>query len=668
MGWFDKKPVQKTFEMGVDITNTNDVAAMINAISAPRDNYLNVAVYRCINYIADQCARIPFIAKNDRGDIAVAPLIQKLMYTTNNYASTKELLKHIYLVLIAKGIVYVWDKDYLQILKNEDITQNVRTADNNLLGVFYKNAPGGYIPYDDLIVIKLQNNPVDALKPYSMIDILAETIKLQGYSVDFLTAFFRDGGFVNGFFQPPKDLQLTVQEAPAWERMIDKMLRRTRAGKAGFSPFEYKPFSASQKDNMTLEVQSKTDEIIARSFGVPNSMFNKLTGTGSYALSREERQQFYYDVMDDYIASLEGALNQHQKYNYDRRLSIVRDVRGVPYLQSDKMALAGNYVSLVNAAILNPQQACEAMGFEYKPVEIQSGTTGTETPTKSLQYNLVHKCNVPLNVEACKTTNNTIVAIDIKTLRDEHWKIQTKALDPVERDLKSDLQKIFGKLADTIGGLATAKTVTHIVTKAVDDEELSVPLEEYAVAITAALKRYYNITAARADKIFNKLYKIGVNYKLDQADLVNYITDQLKIVSSSITETTAEQIKSTLAASFEAESWTSQSIANDLKTAFDSSKRAMTIARTETNKVFAHVTTEKAALVAQDHEMEKAWSSAKDENVRPSHANADNQGWINIDDVFELDGGTALAPHDESLPADEVINCRCAVLYKIKEA
>lgn len=58
----------------------------------------------------------------------------------------------------------------------------------------------------------------------------------------------------------------------------------------------------------------------------------------------------------------------------------------------------------------------------------------------------------------------------------------------------------------------------------------------------------------------------------------------------------------------------------------------------------------------------KSWSAHFDARTRPDHVRADGQAVL-LADFFRIGGALLAFPGDPSGPADQVINCRCAVLY-----
>ena len=95
--------------------------------------------------------------------------------------------------------------------------------------------------------------------------------------------------------------------------------------------------------------------------------------------------------------------------------------------------------------------------------------------------------------------------------------------------------------------------------------------------------------------------------------------------------------------------------------------RAATIARTETHN---------SALDAIDASLaykkikvkRKTWWTAQDRRVRQSHVEV-HDTTVDYDQPFDVGGVQMMRPGDQSLGAgaEEVVNCRCAILYKTEE-
>ena len=73
---------------------------------------------------------------------------------------------------------------------------------------------------------------------------------------------------------------------------------------------------------------------------------------------------------------------------------------------------------------------------------------------------------------------------------------------------------------------------------------------------------------------------------------------------------------------------------------------------------------EQAGFTAQ--ESQKVWDDTGDGATRPSHRHADGQK-VSIDQPFTVGGYRLMYPGDSRMgaPAEETINCRCAVRYEV---
>lgn len=98
----------------------------------------------------------------------------------------------------------------------------------------------------------------------------------------------------------------------------------------------------------------------------------------------------------------------------------------------------------------------------------------------------------------------------------------------------------------------------------------------------------------------------------------------------------------------------------------DVKPRSLTIARTEV--MTASNMGSDAAARAFEVPLVKFWLATADDRTREAHAEADGQQ-REMDDTFTVGGEEMLYPGDDTNGAEaaEIINCRCAVTYEVKE-
>jgi SPP1 gp7 family putative phage head morphogenesis protein len=89
-------------------------------------------------------------------------------------------------------------------------------------------------------------------------------------------------------------------------------------------------------------------------------------------------------------------------------------------------------------------------------------------------------------------------------------------------------------------------------------------------------------------------------------------------------------------------------------------RRAMTIARTETNGALAQGEWDQVKAEG-DLFRAKEWLAFEDNKTRPTHSDAMDEGIIDIDETFS--NGLRFPLDDASNDPSEIINCRCTMGY-----
>ena len=134
---------------------------------------------------------------------------------------------------------------------------------------------------------------------------------------------------------------------------------------------------------------------------------------------------------------------------------------------------------------------------------------------------------------------------------------------------------------------------------------------------------------------------------------------------TSIAETTRAQIVSAVDRGYQA----GEGIASIAKGIRDripdlSGYRSALIARTETHGAANFGANEAAKEV--DLPLKREWVSAEDARTRQDHETANGQ-IVGMDEPFIVGGHALMYPGDPSGPADQTINCRCAVVFIVDD-
>lgn len=96
--------------------------------------------------------------------------------------------------------------------------------------------------------------------------------------------------------------------------------------------------------------------------------------------------------------------------------------------------------------------------------------------------------------------------------------------------------------------------------------------------------------------------------------------------------------------------------------------RAATVARTETHAAATFGSIESVRQAERDLgvRMNKEWLATRDNRTRPEHLAADGQQ-VAMDEKFSVGGESMDRPGDTAASPENVVNCRCAILFEEPE-
>lgn len=185
---------------------------------------------------------------------------------------------------------------------------------------------------------------------------------------------------------------------------------------------------------------------------------------------------------------------------------------------------------------------------------------------------------------------------------------------------------------------------------------------------------YLTIIPPFADSAYNKFKKADIGIPL-QPDETNPVWDEiiLRFLSgremasriTGISENTKELFRRILQQA-QADGLSNQQTAKLLKDSYAMSrKRALVISRTELGT--AEMTGEYVGmqrLGLEGYPVKKTWNARLDQNTRDAHV-ALHGVTIPLNEDFDVFGARMSRPLDPKGPAEQVINCRCALTYSL---
>ncbi len=194
---------------------------------------------------------------------------------------------------------------------------------------------------------------------------------------------------------------------------------------------------------------------------------------------------------------------------------------------------------------------------------------------------------------------------------------------------------------------------------------------QHAANVTKALTSYGMATARifamrlidhAPAKAFNRVRHVKATEEEVMQDIQAELADVLGAKVAGIVETSRKKLAD-IVLKGRADDLTASEIADLLEREFGGSIagwRAEQIARTE-----VHTASMVGSLSAADSlgiALDKEWVSAEDDRTRPSHAEANGQT-VTRDGAFKVGDAELDYPGDPSGPPEEVINCRCVMVY-----
>lgn len=200
---------------------------------------------------------------------------------------------------------------------------------------------------------------------------------------------------------------------------------------------------------------------------------------------------------------------------------------------------------------------------------------------------------------------------------------------------QDDTQKLFVNLYQVVGSDFAKQTYK---TRKAKDEAIVDSWEQY-------MKQYATMTAGK------RITSITGVTKEQIQRIMKAVIEQATDEGLGAAET-ARNIKRALATEGEAiNTW-----------------RALRIARTEVMTASNQGSLKGAQDLVRDTgiKMNKVWIATLDDRTRDSHIEMNNVE-VDINDDFKLiSGATMDGPGDATAPADEVINCRCSIAYRVR--
>lgn len=454
---------------------------------------------------------------------------------------------------------------------------------------------------------------------------------------------------------------------------------------------DWKPLSMTPQQMDWIEGKNMSARDIALAFGVPPMMLG-IPGDNTYSNYQEARAAMYEDtaipiydsVRDDFNAWLVPSFGDGLEADYDkdaihalapRRQSVWDKVQKADWLTVNEKREATGYdaidsgdVILVNSteipledAIENPDAATGAQDDpnESQSVEEDDGFDDETGATDSAQNGTGKGLRL--------TVESKIFNLPNRKAKEREARGQLRMRAGFKRRMHRQVQAVFDieghRVAEAVKGLDPQHAQAAAI-RAIDANHA-----QWKTVLTSNLTA---TTRAFGERVFNSLKHAGfaVEKKASESQFDSFVTEWIRDhVGERITQldsTTKDRIIKAIRDAQE-EAYTAGEGVQDLSDRIEeiysgfSEGRAETIARTETG-IAANMGLMEAAKSTGVPNLQKEWVSVNDGRTRDDHQAVDGT-LIDMDESFNVGGFDMKQPMDPSGPPEEVINCRCAMVF-----
>lgn len=235
---------------------------------------------------------------------------------------------------------------------------------------------------------------------------------------------------------------------------------------------------------------------------------------------------------------------------------------------------------------------------------------------------------------------------ELKQFEEKLARRNTKQMDKLFLEFRKDLEKQLG------------------VTFA--EKKVIISYESFIKSLELVLTNIFKYNVSRTIQKYSDVFKWNVSAKITKSVKDKMLRAWNKKYSArkikQISDTTKERLNKVITNSQEKGLSYNDTVKAILSNVDDMRVgRARTIARTETSSAINNTSNKTAEEVGMD---EKGWIHIGGKYASRSNHSKLNGKWIKLNELFDLGDYKAKFPHDPSLPASEVVNCNCLVIYR----
>lgn len=433
----------------------------------------------------------------------------------------------------------------------------------------------------------------------------------------------------------------------------------------------------SAKDARLIEQHQATLGRVAIALGVP---WSKLDASGrTFDNADAEDRTFWQSTIVPLVSQLAGEVNMDLAPRLGGEVGWF-DLSGVDALRTRPPVDASGAAVLVGAGIASREEARVWFGLhgEAPEIEVESpqappevdddaqddeqrgadrgGRRAPGAPRRDregegrAEAGPAEEARGPVEARATE---------DQEARRTRLWSASDTAVRSLERQWARAFRRLFARQETStlarLGGNARAKKVREGRASA---DDLFDPTFWSAQTAEVSSDLYEALMGQAFVRLTDRL---GVSFDIDAEFVADFITTRANQLAGGVTRATYDAITEALAEGV-GEGEGIPDLSARIRGVFEhcSEVRAERIARTEVIGGYGAATRAAITGLPADVVAGVQWIATRDGRTRETHATADGQ-IVAASEPFQVGGSSMLYPGDPSGPADEVVNCRCAM-------
>ena len=497
--------------------------------------------------------------------------------------------------------------------------------------------------------------------PIQSIQLASET---DLYAQAFNRNFFKNDSTPSGIFKTEKTLGRQV-----YRRLKHQLITLRRGVKNAHKDIlleggiSYDKIQLSPKDMEFLRQREFSREEICAALGVPPAIVG-IFRYANYANAEMQERIFYQKTILPKVSDFEEKLSIYISDLLQQEIILKHDFSNIDCLKPNFSEKTNDIRNLFKDGVITRNEARRLLNEELN-VALSENTDGGD-------YFYLPMNLIPVGESRDKAKGFKTKALQLTFDEEtEIWEKTIRKTTKFENELNDEVKKLFKKVERLI-----VKNISKLENKSKDVKELDLNwvqifegVEDFPDWYSEATKDIYLTLAETMGNDVLKDVAPHIEFNVSDPRVLEFIGDRMREYSKSINKKTIEDISRTLREGYE-KGEGQEELKRRVREYFKQASvwRARTIARTEVNSS-SNKARHLAVQQARDEGVnvnKKKWIHSRDDNVRESHRNVADIGWVALDYIFQVGDDSMEAPGQGVLP-EENINCRCSLVYGVDE-